>query len=78
MIEANTEREAKDFKTQAYHTRQICWLIYQSNADPKNPRTAKTIDAFWDLENRKAPRLKRNQKSLQQIAKELEAKLNNR
>jgi len=59
-----------------YRTREICWLIYRANSDPKT--AVKTREEFMPIGQKPVVKRKINTKKLQQLAAEINAKLNNK
>lgn len=67
------EQDRRDWE----RTREICWWIYQPNADPKN--RARTREAFIPLGDKQPIKAKRvPQKKLQELASQINAKLNSK
>jgi len=61
MCAGYLSKAAEDDKKQTLHTRQICWIIYQANADPK--KAVKSIDDFWQIGDKPKPKVKRQTKA---------------
>lgn len=73
------QRKANDLQ-QSRHTREICWLIYRANADPKT--AARTREEFMPLDGDAKPVAKKlskaQQKKIAETAARINAQLNKR
>jgi len=78
MADGFKENKDFDIKFQRVLNREICWIIYRMNADPK--KAIKDIEVFMPIENK--PTVKKATKAqLEKIrlqAEAINAKLNSR
>lgn len=71
MVAAFREDEKDRQLFDIRQTRQICWLIYTSNADPK--KSIKSIDKWWPIDE---PKLKTPRRRNTKKEQALQAKIN--
>lgn len=76
MVSGHIKALEDSDKRQWYHTRQVCWMLLHSYADPK--KAPKDIDSWWSLDAKPKTKRKPNPKKLKELADKINAKLNAR
>lgn len=61
MCAGYLSKVSEEDKKATLQTRQICWIIYQANADPK--KAVKSIDDFWQIGDKVNVKPKRQTKA---------------